>query len=48
MKETIGEQIYNFFFGIHPELGPDFFGSKADWESALFWQYKYEPIEDEL
>lgn len=44
---TLGWLIYLFYSGFHPEIGRDFYGTRDQYEDALYWQYRYEPIEDE-
>lgn len=47
-EPTLGQLVFHSQYGLHPELGLGFYGSKADWDSAITFQYKYYPIENEL
>lgn len=47
-SRSIGMIIFLCYSGFHPELGRDFYGSAEEYKQALYWQYKIEPIEDEI
>jgi hypothetical protein len=42
---SLGFVIWLSRSGGHPELGRDFFGTKEEYEAAVFWKDSFEPIE---